>query len=41
MHTKFGPGLLKSVYEVVLFYELTKRGLLVESQKPLPVVWIK
>ena len=39
IHTRLGPGLLESVYEAILFYELTKRGLTVESQKPLPVVW--
>ena len=27
IHTSLGPGLLESVYEVVLAYELEKRGL--------------
>ncbi|WP_456314677.1 GxxExxY protein [Pseudomonas shirazensis] len=39
MHVKLGPGLLESVYETILFYELTKKGLFVERQKILPVVW--
>lgn len=39
IHTKLGPGLLESVYEAILFYELSKRGLKVERQKPLPVIW--
>ncbi|MDR6763904.1 GxxExxY protein [Flavobacterium sp. 2755] len=39
MHVKLGPGLLESVYEAILYYELTKRGLIVERQKTLPVVW--
>lgn len=39
IHVKLGPGLLESVYEAILFYELTERGLNVERQKPLPVVW--
>ena len=39
MHVKLGPGLLKSVYESILYYELTKKGLFVERQKTLPVVW--
>jgi len=39
IHIKLGPGLLESVYEEVLFYELTKQGLKVERQKALPVVW--
>ncbi len=39
IHVELGPGLLESVYEEVLFYELTKQGLKVERQKSLPVVW--
>ena len=39
MHVKLGPGLLESVYEAILYYELTKRGLAVERQKALPVFW--
>jgi len=33
VHTKLGPGLLESVYEVVMAYELKKRGLNAERQK--------
>lgn len=39
MHVELGPGLLESVYESILYYELTKRGLFVERQKIIPVVW--
>jgi GxxExxY protein len=39
IHTKLGPGLLESVYEAILYYELNKLGLKVEKQKPLPVHW--
>lgn len=39
VHSTLGPGLLESVYEVCLAYELTKRGLKVERQLPLPVVY--
>ena len=39
IHTTLGPGLLESVYEAVLFHELKKRGLQVERQVPMPVVW--
>ena len=39
IHTKLGPGLLESVYETILNYELTSRGLKVERQKALPVIW--
>jgi GxxExxY protein len=41
IHTSLGPGLLESVYESVLAYELNKRGMQVERQKPLPVVYEK
>jgi len=41
VHTTLGPGLLESVYEAVLSYELSKRGLQVERQKPVPVVYEK
>lgn len=39
IHTQLGPGLLENVYEAILFYELTKRGLKIERQKTLPVYW--
>ena len=36
-HSRTGPGLLESVYEVILAYELRKAGLRVERQAPIPV----
>ena len=39
VHSKLGPGLLESVYEVVLAYELKKRGLTAERQKPMPILY--
>lgn len=39
IHVKLGPGLLETVYETILYYELTKLGLKVEKQKPLPLLW--
>lgn len=33
IHVKLGPGLLESVYEEVLFFELKSRGLFVERKK--------
>ncbi|MFI1744219.1 GxxExxY protein [Thalassobellus sediminis] len=39
IHVGLGPGLLESVYEEVLFRELTDKGLKVERQKQLPVIW--
>ncbi|MGI8435575.1 MAG: GxxExxY protein [Chthoniobacterales bacterium] len=37
VHTKLGPGLFESVYEVVLAHELRKRGWVVERQKPIGI----
>lgn len=37
VHSALGPGLLESVYEACLEYELKSLGLFVERQKPLPV----
>jgi GxxExxY protein len=37
IHTKLGPGLLESIYEVLLAYELKKRGLNVTRQIPVVV----
>ena len=38
VHTKLGPGVFESVYEVVLAHELRKRGLAVERQKAMSIV---
>ncbi len=39
VHKALGPGLLESVYEKVLAYEISKRGLTVERQVMFPVVY--
>lgn len=39
VHSELGPGLLESTYEVCLEHELLKAGLVVERQKPLPVIY--
>jgi GxxExxY protein len=39
VHTKLGPGLFESVYEVVLAHELRKKRLTVERQKPMPITY--
>ena len=39
VHTALGPGLLESTYEVCLVHELKKRGLAVQAQLGLPVVY--
>jgi GxxExxY protein len=37
VHTTLGPGLLESVCDVVLAHELTRRGLAVARQVPVPI----
>ena len=37
IHKGMGPGLLESVYEIVLAHVLKKRGLKVERQVPIPI----
>lgn len=39
VHRQLGPGLLESAYQECLFYELRKSGLVVEKEKPLPLVY--
>ncbi len=39
IHIGLGPGLFESVYEEILYYELTKIGLSVTRQQAIPVVW--
>uniref|UniRef100_A0A832DIW5 GxxExxY protein n=1 Tax=Ignavibacterium album TaxID=591197 RepID=A0A832DIW5_9BACT len=39
VHSKLGPGLLESTYQVCLVYELQKMGYFVEAEKVLPVVY--
>ena len=39
VHSRLGPGLLETVYERILAYELEKRGLLVARQVPVSIVY--
>ena len=39
VYKELGPGLLESIYEAALVYELRKRGLCVEQQKELKVYY--
>lgn len=38
IHSLYGPGLLESAYEAILVYELTKKGLSLKRQPPMPLV---
>ena len=39
VHTALGPGLLESAYKACLAYELRKKGLKVEEEKSIPVIY--
>jgi GxxExxY protein len=39
VHKHLGPGLLESAYEACTAFELVERGLQVEQQKPLPLIY--
>ena len=39
VHHELGPGLLEHAYEACLTFELLNRGLTIERQKALPVVY--
>jgi GxxExxY protein len=39
IHKRLGPGLLESVYETVMLYELGKRGLNCVREQAIPVVY--
>jgi GxxExxY protein len=39
IHVALGPGLLESVYQHILATELAERGLQVELQKPIPILY--
>lgn len=37
IHKALGPGLLENVYETILYHELSKAGLSIQRQVPIPV----
>jgi GxxExxY protein len=39
IHQTLGPGLLESAYQAILIYELQKRGLKLEAEKQVPVIY--
>jgi len=39
IHTALGPGLLESAYQECLYFELKEAGLIVEKEKPLPLIY--
>jgi GxxExxY protein len=39
IHKSIGPGMLETVYKNCLAYRLRKRGLIIEIEKPIPVIF--
>ncbi len=39
IHKRLGPGLLETVYEVVLAHDLKRRGLKVKRQVPVAIIY--
>jgi GxxExxY protein len=39
VHRQLGPGLLESAYQECLLYELVDKGLKVEKEKPMPIIY--
>jgi len=39
IHVALGPGLFESVYEEILYYELSQNGLSVSRQQAIPLIW--
>ena len=39
IHKNIGPGMLESVYKNCLAYRLKKRGMSIEIEKPIPVIF--
>jgi GxxExxY protein len=39
VHSELGPGLLESAYETCVKFELIDRGIRVEQQVPVPVLY--
>jgi GxxExxY protein len=39
VHTALGPGLLESAYQACLAHELRKRGVHIETEVPVPVIY--
>ena len=39
IHKQLGPGMLENVYETIMAAALTKAGLKVERQRPIPIVF--
>ncbi|MBI4945765.1 MAG: GxxExxY protein [Bacteroidetes bacterium] len=39
VHTALGAGLLESAYKECLYYKISRSGLLIEKEKPMPLIF--
>lgn len=39
IYNQLGPGLLESAYTAILYYELSKDGLLIRKEVPVPLIY--
>jgi GxxExxY protein len=39
VHKSLGPGLLESAYKECLFYKIQQSGIIVEKEKPMPLIY--
>lgn len=39
IHKSLGPGLLESVYQAALVFELTRRGMKIHVERGIPVIY--
>jgi len=39
VHKALGPGLLENAYQECLYYKITQRGLIVEKEKVMPLIF--
>ncbi|MBS4027758.1 MAG: GxxExxY protein [Ignavibacteriales bacterium] len=39
VHSALGPGLLESAYKECLYYKIAQKGLFIEKEKPIPLIF--
>jgi GxxExxY protein len=39
VHQSLGPGLLESAFKECLYYQMQRHGLIVEKEKPMPLIY--
>ena len=39
VHNSLGPGLLESAYKECMYYKISKAGMRVEKERPMPLIF--